>query len=63
MDTPAYLVPGNVKWLLILSILSRLYTSVIPLDLEIWVYKESWSTDLSPMTIFLLAVHRAELQT
>ena len=52
MDTPAYLVPGICKWLLILPILIRLYTSVIPLDPEKWVNEESCPTDMSPTAIF-----------
>ena len=51
LDTPAYLVPGIRNWLLILPILTRLYTSVKPLMSEIWASKVSWWTDLSPTTI------------
>ena len=47
------------KWLLILPIYLRLYTSVIPLDPEICLAKVSWSTDLSPTTIYLVAAARA----
>ena len=54
LDRPAYLMPGITKWLIILSILSRLYTSVIPLDREIWATKVSWATDMSPTTSFSL---------
>ena len=39
--------------MLILPVSHRLYTSVIPWNLEIWADKESWSTDLSPTTILL----------
>ena len=52
LDSPAYLVPGIEEWLLILPILTRLYTSVIPWNPEIWSSKVSWWTDLSPTTIF-----------
>ena len=52
MDTPAYSVPGITKWLLILPILYRLYTSVIVLNPENYRHKESWPTDLSPTAIF-----------
>ena len=55
MDTPACLLPGITKWLIILPILHRLYTSVIPWDPEISLTKESWSTDMSPTTIFYCA--------
>ena len=40
------------KWLLILPTILRLYTSVIPRNPEKWTHKGSWSTDLSPTTIF-----------
>ena len=41
-------MPGITKWLIILPILDRLYTSVNLRNPEIWALKESWSTDLSP---------------
>ena len=40
------------KWLLILSIFHRLYTSVIVLNPEKWVSKVSWPTDMSPTASF-----------
>ena len=40
------------KWLLILPVSIRLYTSVIPWNPEIRTDKESWSTDMSPTTLF-----------
>ena len=52
MDSAAYLFPGMEKWLLILPVLVRLYTSVIPLDPENNGLEVSWATDLSPTTIF-----------
>ena len=52
MDTPAYLVPGIRNLAYLLPIPDRLYTSVISLMSEKWTDKESWSTDLSPTTIF-----------
>ena len=52
MDTPAYLFCRICKWLLILPILTRLYTSVIVWNPEKWTLKETWSTDMSPTTIF-----------
>ena len=51
MDTPAYLVPGIVNWLLILPISDRLYTSVKPWNPEKCTSKVSCATDLSPTTI------------
>ena len=45
------------EWLLILPILHRLYTSVIPLDPENIGPQVSWSTDMSPTTLFLVAEH------
>ena len=55
MDTPAYLFPEMTKWLLILSILARLYTSVIPRNPENNVLEVSWATDMSPTALFALA--------
>ena len=48
MDTPAYLKPGISKWLLILPIFDRLYTSVIVWNPENTALKVSWATDMSP---------------
>ena len=45
LDTPAYLVLGITKWLIILPIPNRLYTSVIPKNPEKWTPKVSWWTD------------------
>ena len=53
MDTPAYLVLGIVKWLLILPISHRLYTSVIVPNPEKWLPKVSCPTDMSPTAILL----------
>ena len=58
MDTPAYLFPEIWKWLLILPILNRLYTSVIVLDPENNGPEVSWSTDLSPTTTLWLGADR-----
>ena len=52
LDSAAYLVPGIHLWSSGLTILTRLYTSVIVLNPEKWTHKESYSTDLSPTTIF-----------
>ena len=43
------------KWLLILPIPATGCTSVIVRNPEIYRYKESWWTDMSPTTLFLLA--------
>ena len=51
LDSPAYLVPGMSKWLLILLISTRLYTSVIVLNPENRLSKESCPTDMSPTAI------------
>ena len=40
------------EWLLGLPISTRLYTSVIPWNCEIWALKVSYPTDLSPTTLF-----------
>ena len=48
LDTPAYSKPGIAFRPYLLSILNRLYTSVIPLMSEKLALKESWSTDMSP---------------
>ena len=45
-------MPGICKWLDILPILYRLYTSVIPLNLENTRLKVSWPTDMSPTACF-----------
>ena len=55
LDSAAYLMPGIRKWLLILSIFDRLYTSVIPRKPENNGPEVSWPTDLSPTTTFSLA--------
>ena len=57
LDTAAYSLPRMKEWLLILPILSRLYTSVIPWNPEINGLEVSWSTDMSPTTIFLESGH------
>ena len=57
MDTPAYLFPEMKEWLLILPISYRLYTSVIVLNPEKCLTKETWSTDMSPTTIFYWRQH------
>ena len=54
MDSAAYLFPGMTEWLLILPIPATGYTSVIVLNPEKWPLKESWSTDMSPTTLFSL---------
>ena len=54
MDTPAYLFPGIPEWLIILPILIRLYTSVIPSNPENKGPEVSCPTDMSPTTIFSL---------
>ena len=43
------------EWLLILSIPTRLYTSVIPGNPENNGLQVSWATDLSPTALFTLA--------
>ena len=62
LDTRAYLVPGIREWLIILSILHRLYTSVIPWNLEKRLPKESCPTDMSPTTILLLCASTVQQQ-
>ena len=60
---PAYSVPGMKEWLLILPAYTRLYTSVIPWNLEKWTPKVSCSTDLSPTACFDLADPCTEMYT
>ena len=52
LDSPAYLFPGIREWLLILSILTRLYTSVNLRNPENNRLKVSWATDMSPTALF-----------
>ena len=51
------------EWLLILPILDRLYTSVIPLNPENRLLKVSWSTDLSPTALLGTADPCTEMYT
>ena len=61
MDTPAYLLPGMKNSPYLSSILNRLYTSVIVLNPENNALEVSWSTDMSPTTIFNLAYRTARV--
>ena len=52
LDTPAYSVPGMENSAYLLSIPTRLYTSVIVLKCEKCPSKVSCPTDMSPTTMF-----------